>query len=337
MRVWNGALAAGVGAALILAGNIAECAEPLKVRAGWVVAPATMTPILFANPSILKHYGISYVVEPVHFGSTSPEITALATGDLDIASLAFSSFGAAVLNGHMEDLRVVADGFQDGVEGHYTGDYLVLKESPIRTIEDLKGKMVASNGIGGATDMGIRALLRQHGLEEKRDYTLIEAQFPSMRAMLEQRKVDLVGVVPPFAYDPRLKESARVLFHMKEGLGTTQMIVIAARAGFLEQHRAALSDFFEDFVRALHWYLDPANREAAIAIVAGFTKQPKEVFASYLFTDADYYRDPDARPNLDALQRNLDVQRELGFLPGPLDIRAHADLSFIEEAAKRLK
>jgi len=327
-------IALALGAALLSAATEAS-AEPLKVRAGWVVAPATMTPILFANPSILRHYGVSYVVEPVHFGSTSPEITALATGDLDIASLAFSSFGAAVLNGHMEDLRVVADGFQDGVEGHYTGDYLVLKESPIRTIEDLKGKTVASNGIGGATDMGIRALLRQHGLEDKRDYTVVEAQFPSMRAMLEERKIDLVGVVPPFAYDPRLKESARVLFRMKDGLGTTQMIVIAARTGFLEPNRAVLYDFFEDFVRALHWYLDPANREAAIEVVANFTKQPKQIFSGYLFTGADYYRDPDARPNLEALQRNLDVQQQLGFLPGSLDIRAHADLSFIEEAARR--
>src|SRR5690242_370522 len=148
MRGW----AALCLAALAISGVSASAAEPLKVRAGWVVAPATMTPILFANPSILKHYGVSYVVEPMHFSSTSPEITALATGDLDIASLAFSSFGAAVLNGHMDDLRVVADGFQDGVEGHYTGDYLVLRDSPIRTIEDLKGKIVASNGIGGATD-----------------------------------------------------------------------------------------------------------------------------------------------------------------------------------------
>src|SRR5215471_9079439 len=319
MRPRHGMIALALGAALLSAATEAS-AEPLKVRAGWVVAPATMTPILFANPSILRHYGVSYVVEPVHFGSTSPEITALA----------FSSFGAAVLNGHMEDLRVVADGFQDGVEGHYTGDYLVLKESPIRTIEDLKGKTVASNGIGGATDMGIRALLRQHGLEDKRDYTVVEAQFPSMRAMLEERKVDLVGVVPPFAYDPRLKESARVLFRMKDGLGTTQMIVIAARTGFLEPNRAVLYDFFEDFVRALHWYLDPANREAAIEVVANFTKQPKQIFSSYLFTGADYYRDPDARPN-------LDVQQQLGFLPGSLDIRAHADLSFIEEAARRLR
>src|SRR5256885_16994703 len=103
------AIAIICGTALGLAVGAAAAAEPLTVRAGWGVAPATMTPILFANKGILRHYGETYVVEPIHFGSTSPEITALATGDVDIASLAFASFGAAVLDAHMDDLRVVSD------------------------------------------------------------------------------------------------------------------------------------------------------------------------------------------------------------------------------------
>ena len=337
MQIRASLLAALVIGAVALASGSVRGEEPLRVRAGWVVTPATMTPILFQKTEILKHYGKSYVVEPVHFTSTSPEITALATGDLDIASLAFSSFGTAVLNGHMDDLRVVADGFQDGVGDYYSGDYYVLKDSPIKSIEDLKGKVLASNGIGGATDMGIRNMLREHGLEDKRDLTIVEAQFPSMRAMLLEHKADLVGVVPPFSYDPQLLEKGRVLFKMKEGLGATQMIVMAARTPFLQKNRPAVQDFFEDMVRALHWYLDPANRQEAIAIVSAYTKQPPERFEGYLFTKRDYYRDPDARPNLDALQRNVDTQKELGFLPEKLDVRKYTDLSFVEEAAKRLR
>ena len=280
-------LAALLAAALWLDPSGAASAEVLKVRAGWVVTPATMTPILFAKPDILKHYGTSYVVEAIQFGSTSPEITAPATGDLDIASLAFSSFGAAVENAHMEDLRVIADGFQDGVEGYYSSQYMVRNDSPIRTVEDLKGKVLASNGIGGAIDMAMRNMLRRHHMDDQKDYTIIEAQFPGMRAMLDEQKVDLIGIVPPFAYDPKLRRNARVLFTMKDAVGTTQMIVWAARAGFLETNGAALGDFFEDVLRALHWYLDPANRRSAIEIVARFTKQPPESFADWLFTGSD--------------------------------------------------
>jgi NitT/TauT family transport system substrate-binding protein len=337
MAGWRFRCALAAGALLALTLGPAQGAEPLKIRAGWVVTPATMTPILFARPEILKHYGSSYVVDTVHFGATSHEIAALALEDVDIASLAFSSFGAAVMNAHLDDLRIVADGFQDGVPGYYTSEYMVRKDSPIATVADLKGKVLASNGVGGAIDMALRDMLRQHGLEDRKDYTIVEAQFPAMAAMLEERKVDLVGVVPPFAYDPRLRDNARVLFTMKEAVGRTQMIVWAARTPFLGKNRAALADFFEDALRALRWYLDPKNRAAAIETVSQVTKQPPERFAPWLFTTADYYRDPAARPDLDALQRNVETQQKLGFLKESFDVRDYADLSFVEEAARRLR
>jgi NitT/TauT family transport system substrate-binding protein len=42
-------------------------------------------------------------------------------------------------------------------------------------------------------------------------------------------------------------------------------------------------------------------------------------------------------PDLDALQRNVDMTHELGFARGSVDIKTHSDLSLIQEAAKRLK
>jgi NitT/TauT family transport system substrate-binding protein len=42
-------------------------------------------------------------------------------------------------------------------------------------------------------------------------------------------------------------------------------------------------------------------------------------------------------PNLDALQRNVDTTRELGFVKKKIDIKKYSDLSLVQEAAKRLK
>ena len=42
-------------------------------------------------------------------------------------------------------------------------------------------------------------------------------------------------------------------------------------------------------------------------------------------------------PDLDALQKNLDITKDLGFVRASLDIRKYTDLSIVEEAAKRLK
>ena len=43
------------------------------------------------------------------------------------------------------------------------------------------------------------------------------------------------------------------------------------------------------------------------------------------------------KPDLKALQANIDLQHELGLVKATIDVNKHADLSVIQEAAKRLK
>ena len=137
--------------------------------------------------------------------------------------------------------------------------------------------------------------------------------------------------------EPHSRIFASLQFSQREAIGTTQMIVWAARKGFLEENRAVMLDFMEDAVRVVRWYLDPANHNEAVSIAARLTKQPPERFAGWLFTDKEYSRSPDLIPNLAALQANIEVQREFGFLKGPIDIGKYADLTIVQGAAARLK
>jgi sulfonate transport system substrate-binding protein len=324
-----------VAVALFAAG--AAAAEPVKIRAAWVVAIANWPSLFQEKKDLARHLGKSYVFEPVHYNGTPLMITAMATGDLEIGTLAYSSLALAVENAGMDDLRIIADDFQDGVSGHYTDEYFVLNDGPIRTVEDLRGKVVATNAAGSAVDIAMRAMLRKHGLEDKRDYTEVEAAFPTMWAMLTQKKADLIPGVIPFAFDPTFRKSARVLFTQKEAIGSTQMIVWAARKSFIDNNRAALVDMMEDVLRIVHWYLDPANHKEAVEIAAHLTKQPPERFDPWLFTAKDYFRDPNMRPNLEALQANIATQKQLGFIKSDIDVKKYADLSIVEEAVQRLK
>jgi sulfonate transport system substrate-binding protein len=322
--------------ALLLMVSIGRAAEaPLMLRVGWSVVPGQLTALVFAKPDILSHYGKSYAVDLVRFRGSAPQITALAAGELDIAALAFSSFALAIQNAHMEDLRAIGDLYQDGIDDYYANEYLVRADSPIQRVEDLKGKVVATNGLGGAIDMALRKLLRDHGLEERRDYQIVEVQFSNMLAALEERKVDLAGVVTPFSLTAKKTGKVRTLFTMKDAMGETQTTLMAARAAFIAQHRPVLVDFFEDWQRARRWLYDPENRGEAMRLLSDVTKQPASIYEEWVFTKGDYYRDPDAVPNLKALQRNLDLQRELGFLKLAIDVSKYADLSLVDEAAKR--
>jgi sulfonate transport system substrate-binding protein len=243
----GGAWLAAVLLLLVAIAPGVRAGEPLVLRIGWAVVPGQLTSLIFAKPELLAHYGKSYTVELVHFRGSAPQITALAAGDLDIAALAFSSFGLAIQNAHMDDLRAIGDLYQDGVDGYYANEYVGRTDSAIHSIEDLKGKALATNGIGGAIDMALRKILRDHGLQERRDYQIVEVQFPNMAAALDEHKVDLAGMVMPFALSAKKAGKIRTLFTMKDAMGETQTPLMATRQEFLSAHHDELVDFFSDW------------------------------------------------------------------------------------------
>ena len=322
-------------AALILALIQPAAAEPVKIRIGWITAPASLVPMLFLKPGIAKHNGKSYTFEPTNFGSSNLQITAISQGEIDIAAFGYTSFPLAVQNGGLADLRIIADEIQDGAPGYYSTPYFVRKDSGIEKIEDMKGKVAATNGLGSGVDIAMRSALNKHGLQVTRDYTMIEAPFPAHKAILKEKKADLVVGVLPFSYDPELNEFARPLFNTQSGIGSIALSFWAARKGFIDKNRAALVDLMEDYGAVLRWYYDPANHEEAVALTAGFLKRPPAAFESWLFTNKDFYRDPDGKPDLQVVQSSIDKVKELGFIKDTLDVSKHADLTIVEEAAKR--
>ena len=325
-------------AALTMLGGGAAHAQgtPVNIRLAWVAPLSNWASIWMEKKDLAKHLGKSYTLETIRFAGTPPMVTAMANNAVDIGNLAYSTLPIAVQNAGLDDLRIISDEFQDGAPGYYTNEFYVLKDGPVQKVTDLKGKIVATNAAGSAIDIAARAMLKKNGLEDKRDYTLIEAPFPTMRAMLGEKKVDLIPAVLPFSLDPALKQISRPLFSSRDAIGLSQFIMWTARKPFLDKNRAAMVDFMEDTLRIVRWYIDPKNQKEVMQIAGKVTKQPPERF-TWLFTKQDYFRDFNMLPNLAALQSNVDMTRDLGFVKGSMDVKKYTDLSIIEEAAKRIK
>ena len=157
-----------------------------------------------------------------------------------------------------------------------------------------------------------------------------------MRAMLPEKKADLIPGVLPFSLDPSSQDrTAASSFTERRDRGDADDRAGAVRKPFIDKNRAAMVDFMEDTLRIVRWYLDPANQRRPRRNRAKITKQPPERFG-WLFTKQDYYRDPDLLPNLEALQKNLDMTQKLGFIKQPIDIQKYTDLSLVKEAMARL-
>ena len=202
----------------------------------------------------------------------------------------------------MEDLRVIADEAQEGVDGYYTSPFMVLKDGPIKKVEDLKGKIVGDRRSGcGGRYRHARRCSRRAGLEDKRDYTVVEARFPNMRALLADKKADLITSVLPFSIDPELVEDRKPAVH-GEGChrAAREFIVWAARDGFLQKNKAAMNDFMEDSAARVALLDGPEEpRRSCWKSRPASSKLPAAAFASWMYTKNDLYRDPNFSPDLD--------------------------------------
>src|ERR1700733_12793717 len=131
-------------AALALAATGAQ-ADPVQIRLSYIVPVSNWATILFQKPELATHMNKTYTFEAVHFQGTPQLIQALAAGEIEIANFGFTSLPLAITNAGMDDLRIIADELQDGVPGYYSNQFMVRKDSPIKTVEDLKGHVVTIN------------------------------------------------------------------------------------------------------------------------------------------------------------------------------------------------
>jgi ABC-type nitrate/sulfonate/bicarbonate transport system substrate-binding protein len=323
---------------LLLSGatSHARADAPVNIRVSWIVVPGELTPIYFAHPGIARHAGSSYTLEPVHFAGGPLSIAALAKGEIDLGGLGYATIASAIEGAGIDDLTVIGDVSLDGMPGWFSVEYMVRKDSPIRTLDDLKGKTLGINTVGSMIDVAQRVMLRDHGIDDRGDLTIIEVASPNMKAALASHRVDMIGALPAVAGDPELQELARPLFRQVDAVGKTQISALVARGSFIAAHRAALVDFLEDTIRITRWYIDPANHTEAVKIAADFNKLPTER-EEYAFTRRDQYRSPDVMPDPATLQRNLDTLWRLGFEKDRLDIGPHIDLSLVREAGARIR
>ena len=81
----------GAALAVLLLGlgfGTAATADPLKIRIGMQTPPDKFLTMLAHRQDIVPHVDSSYELLPIRFAASSEEVTALASGDLDIGNLA---------------------------------------------------------------------------------------------------------------------------------------------------------------------------------------------------------------------------------------------------------
>jgi sulfonate transport system substrate-binding protein len=327
-------------AALLAAGFATTAsADPVRIRIGWAQVPTQMTPLVAelakTHPQLFPNLNKTYTYEPMRFQGSPPQIQAFAAGEIDVAAFGPSALALSVTNAHL-DPRIVADIAQDGsTHGYYSTWWAVRKDGPIKDFADLKGHTAIVNAKGATTDMLLREMARKNGVADN-DFTEIEADFTNMLPMLEAGKGDAAPVMAQFNHDFQATGHYRSLFTTTDAVGGDDEVLFwVMKADFIKANRPAIVDMLTDHMAAVRWFLDPANRNEALALTHDFTKQSLQAL-DYAFTKEDVYRSPDLLPVIPPIQKDIDTAVSMKMLPAGIEVAPHyVDLTMVQEAAKR--
>jgi ABC-type nitrate/sulfonate/bicarbonate transport system substrate-binding protein len=221
------------------------------------------------------------------------------------------------------DVRVVASLSLEANGGSIT-QYMVKADAPIKSIADLKGKTVGIVGYRSSIELWARAALAKGGLNPEKDVSWAVVPFPAMGGALRSGKVDVAGMPQVFSEPEAAKGGLRTLFTSKTGVPfDEELILIILRPEIMKRQPQAVRAFLADLATATKWYL-AHPREAKQALV---DKKIVGIDPETYFKLPDYKRDPNARPNLKALEQMQDMLVAHGFLDKKTDLSRVVDLS----------
>ncbi|WP_214413447.1 ABC transporter substrate-binding protein [Sphaerisporangium fuscum] len=141
-----------------------------------------------------KQEGLTIKTEMVQ--STGFALPKLQSGATDVALGSYFTILSAVGNSGQQ-YRYVADGYQAKNE---VFDIVVKKDSPIKSVKDLKGKKVAIPAPNSIGEMAVSNALRTAGLNPvpNTDVQMVPMAFPQVPAAIQNGTIDAGWLTEPF-------------------------------------------------------------------------------------------------------------------------------------------
>jgi sulfonate transport system substrate-binding protein len=185
---------------------------------------------------------------------------------------------------------------------------VVAKDSPIRTVADLKGKKVAFNR-GSDVHWFIIALLRKHGL----DYGDIQPAYlapADARAALERQAIDAWAIWDPFLAAAQSQGNARLLADA-QGVASHHQFFLSQRE-YAQKRKDVIAITMDELGKEGQWIRQ--NVGAAAAQLAPIQGLDASTIQTGLQHYEHVYRPIDAAV-LDEQQRIADTFHELKLIP----------------------
>ena len=262
-----------------------------------------------------------------HTPNSDAQRAGLAAGSFEIAHAAVDNAVAMVESG--QDVVIVLGG-DAGMN-----EFMVRDE--INTIDDVRGKVLAVDAPNTAYALVAKKILKNHGLLENRDYSvrLAGGTGPRAAAMVADPQLAAGMINPPFSFTVR-RQGLKSLGNQFSLLGPYQATGAFALRSWAHSHAEVLQHYLAAYIEGQRLVMDPAHREAMIALLMRSFKLDSQAAAGTyeaLLTPGAGLA-PDARFNRQGFETVLAIRAEMegmwgGTPPGP---DKYLDLSYFEHA-----
>ena len=169
-----------------------------------------------------------------------------------------------------QEYGLPVDGTMVGVTRDRTYTRIMVRgDSPIKKIEDLKGKKLAIHQRGTMEDLSLGAVAKSFDIK-KEDINITFVPFPNQPQALAQGLVDAIYTVPPFDAIMARRLGGRTLAVTSDFVPYLGYPTLAVRRDFTEQYPEAVDKLVRGWIKTLRWIRQNTDeaRELAASLEA---------------------------------------------------------------------
>lgn len=237
-----------------------------------------------------------------------------------------------------------ARAFTAGASIRYIGSaqqkpaFRLVVDREVKGWADLKGKVLATGAPGGITYSMLLAMLDANGLK-KDDVTLLSMGTSNDRSQaLRARRVQgtLLSAPDDFAL---LDEGFVSLGFIGEFVKELEYNGYIVNDNWAKRNRDTVTSFMRVMVKATRWLHNPANKDDAIKILAGYIPfKPKWLESVYEMAIQNKMLSTDCRPAPKGIENTLQLSIKYGIgLTSMPAVNTWLDLSYLDSATASTK
>jgi NitT/TauT family transport system substrate-binding protein len=216
--------------------------------------------------------------------------------------------------------------------GHRDGStVMVQKDSPAKSLRDLRGKVFAIPSKYSNQNLVIHKLMEDQGVKPD-EIRFVEMPPPDMPGALAAKAIDAYFIGEPHAARAELDGSGRVLYHAKDIWPHFISCVLVVHEKLIKERPAMMKDLVRGIAESGEWA--ETHRLEAAKVAAPYFRQDEKVVRYVLTQPPDRVSYRMLTPTDEEMQKIHDMALKAGILEKPIDMKDLIDRSFIPAEIK---